>query len=244
MTSAIIAGWRAIKAVPIADKLFDIARQLDNLFGQSDGVLAFRAVTAELQEKSTSIVAPGGTRKIGYLSSTPGSLTSNFKVIVAGIHARLEWAKQGHGSQTQGSLVELGRLISDPALVTFALCFDDIMRRGVRPFVLSVQKGLEPDILLKCQQRLLTYFKWATSSICKLRTILTVLVLCRQHIGSVADIGFFLGLFAGTSVARCFPALFEHISDLIGTPCLFQETELQVETGIKPYEFMVTQQSD
>ena len=56
------ADWRAVRAVPLAVQVFDMSRQLDNLFGQSEGILFWRGVR---EPGSRSLRAPGGTRKVG-----------------------------------------------------------------------------------------------------------------------------------------------------------------------------------
>ena len=56
------AAWRAIRSVPMAVRVFDMSRQLDHLFGQSEGVLFWRHVR---DPGSRSLRAPGATRKVG-----------------------------------------------------------------------------------------------------------------------------------------------------------------------------------
>ena len=60
-----IAVWRAVRAVPLAVKVFDMSRQLDYLFGQSEGILFWRHVR---EPGSRSLRAPGGTRKVEPMS--------------------------------------------------------------------------------------------------------------------------------------------------------------------------------
>ena len=76
-----IATWRAVRAVPLAVKVFDMSRQLDCLFGQSEGVLFWRHLRGP---ESRSLRAPGGTRKVGPISIPPSSqlqsIASTFSV--------------------------------------------------------------------------------------------------------------------------------------------------------------------
>ena len=102
-----LAAWRAIRQVPLAAKVFDVARQLDYLFGQSEGVLIFRGVAEFLNERPHQMRAPGGTRKVGYLSGTPGALLENLKVVMASLHARVAWVQDGHRHYSLDHLLEV-----------------------------------------------------------------------------------------------------------------------------------------
>lgn len=62
-----VGMWRAIKAVALATLVFDVARQCDHLFGESEGILLFRGAADLLGLDRKNIKAPGGTRKIAPL---------------------------------------------------------------------------------------------------------------------------------------------------------------------------------
>lgn len=152
------AAWRAIRRVPLAVRLFDTSRQLDHLFAQSEGVLVYRGAAEYLGEEATSVKAPGGTRKIGYLAGTPSSILSNLKTIVAALHARIKWCQMGHSKQTVTGMLELGNELASVPYVVFACTFNDIMCKGLRPFTLQVQGVLEAATLLRYEQRMRDYF--------------------------------------------------------------------------------------
>ena len=175
------AAWRAIKSVPQAVQLFDVSKQLDSLFAQSEGVILFRGIAEQLHEAQHSIRAPGGTRKIVYLSGTPSSIVANYKIIVASLHGRVAWAQAGHGTQTVGDLLELGRTLSDPAFVTFALLLADVLTMVVRPFAMQVQAACEPAVFRGAELRLRLAIVEGLMVARRLRVFLRVVCLCRQH---------------------------------------------------------------
>jgi hypothetical protein len=123
------AAWRAIKACPAAINLFDVATKLDPLMNQGDGGLLWRGVGEVLGEKRVgSIRAPGGTRKIGYLSKTPGAVLEHFKMLVATLHARVAWSQEGHRHHPIYSLQDMARQITDVSFVTLGCVFKDILQ--------------------------------------------------------------------------------------------------------------------
>ena len=95
-----VAAWRAIRAVPVAAKVFDVVKDIDAMFGQSEGYILYRGVAEMLGEASIRVRAPGKTRKIVYLSGSPGSLAQSFRSIIGSLHARIRWAQEGRGTHT------------------------------------------------------------------------------------------------------------------------------------------------
>jgi hypothetical protein len=59
------AAWRAIRSVPAAVLVFDTAKQLDYMFGQSDGALLYKGVVAFMgqEKRARQVRAPGGPAK-------------------------------------------------------------------------------------------------------------------------------------------------------------------------------------
>ena len=57
----------------------------------------------------TSVRAPEGTRKVGYLAGTSGSVLQNYKSIIASVHARLAWVSVGRSDQTKAHLADVSR---------------------------------------------------------------------------------------------------------------------------------------
>ena len=97
------AAWRAIRSVPLAVRVFDTSKELDYLLAQGEGALFFRGARALLGgSESRSLRAPGGTRKIGHLSGTPGALLENYKVR-GGVN-NLRDGRRHPGSPFQGGL--------------------------------------------------------------------------------------------------------------------------------------------
>lgn len=149
-----IASFRAIRASPLAAKLFDVVKQLDYLFGQSEGVLLFRGVAHLTDETPRALRAPGGTRKIVYLSGAPGNFIANYKLIRSSLWARIAWARGGHGTQTVQHLLDLSRDVGDIGFVAFVLLLHDILERTLRPYAVVVQGALEPCVLARADARL------------------------------------------------------------------------------------------
>ena len=73
----------------------------DDQFGTSEGIVLFRGVAAHLGTVTEKIRAPGGTRKVAYLTKTPGNLLENFETYVGGLWARVRWKQEGHGSEAK-----------------------------------------------------------------------------------------------------------------------------------------------
>ena len=72
------AVWRAIRAVPRVLNIFDVAKEMSHLFGMSEGTHELKAVAADCRETLRTVKAPGGTRKVVYVSGVPGSLLDNY----------------------------------------------------------------------------------------------------------------------------------------------------------------------
>ena len=212
-----LAAWRAIRSVPLAMAVFDTSRHLDALFGQSEGVLFFRSVR---DVGSQSLRAPGGTRKVGYLSGTPGALLENYASVFQALHARSAWCQQGHRHQTLAHLMEVSRSLADPAFVVFACLFSDILCSGVRPFVLQVQGVMEPSAFKRAQRRCMRYFHKAQLLLPRLRGLLRVVCLLRQYI-SDADLGKMVQAWQWAELGRAFPTLFAALPMLLSSPASF-----------------------
>ena len=209
-----IAAWRAIRDTPAAAKVFDVVKQLDFLFGQSEGILMFRGVAGQLGEKAVALRAPGGTRKIVYLSGAPGNLLRNYKIVRASLIARAQWAREGHSTQTATQLLELGRTLGDVPFVVFVMLLEDVLSIILRPFAVQVQGACEPATLAGAQRRLLAHFTEALEAVRTMRRLILVLTLCRQHIGA-GDLGNLLAAHAGTRAAQLFPTFFQEAGNIV-----------------------------
>jgi hypothetical protein len=157
----------------MATRLFDCIKQLDYLFGQSDGVLLFRGIGELIDARPREIRAPGGTRKIVYLSGAPGNFIHNYKLIRTGLWARIAWSRAGHGTQTVGHLLDLSRVLSDVGFLLFAVVFHDILALTLRPFALQVQSACEPAVLAHAEGRLRQQLEDTGAGIISLRTELS-----------------------------------------------------------------------
>ena len=179
-----IAVWRAIRRHDAVMELFDVSKETDYLFGQSEGVVIFRSVATYLNENPHTIRAPGGTRKVVYLAGVPSCLVENFKLVMTGLWARLAWKQAGHSSQSIQHILHVARRMSSFRFVVVMLLTHDILLHVVRPFAKHVQKHLEPATFRKHQQSVVCNNEAARSGIRRLRVLLRVLSLCRQHLNS------------------------------------------------------------
>ena len=179
-----VAMWRSVRKHPIVLSIFDVSREVDYLFGQSEGVLIFRGVAAEIGETGCNVRAPGGTRKVVYLSGVPGSLLQNYRIIRGGFHARVAWKQAGHSNQTINHLLDLGRRMSEPQFCIALTLLDDILGGLLQPFARQVQGLLEVSAFHKIQTQLLRKIDLYILSIRRMRILVRVMSLCRQHLTS------------------------------------------------------------
>ena len=123
------AAWRAVNSCPPAARFFVLARELDCMLGQGEGDLLWRGVSKVLGEQHVGrIRTPGATRKVGYLSGTPGTILENLKVLVASLHARVAWSQDGHRHHSVADLTRVCREVTDISFVTFGCVFKDILQ--------------------------------------------------------------------------------------------------------------------
>jgi len=179
-----VAMWRSVRKHPQVLAIFDVSKEVDYLFGQSEGVLIFRGVAAELGEIGCNVRAPGGTRKVVYLSGVPGSLLQNYKIIRGGFHARVAWRQAGHSKQTIHHLLDLGRRMSEPQFCVALSLLDDILGGLLQPFAKQVQATMDTSVFYQVLTRLMRRIDLYILSIRRLRVLLRVMSLCRQHLTS------------------------------------------------------------
>lgn len=233
-------AWRAIASVPMAVRVFDISKELDHLFGQGEGVLFFRGVGVAMGgDGSRTLRAPGGTRKIGYLSGTPGALLENYKLVMGGLHARAAWSQQGHRHQSLAHMMELSRTLADVSFVVFCCVFTDIMRLALRPFVLQVQGVLEPAVFKQCEKRVMAYLAHVRQQLPALRGLFRVVSLLRQHV-PVADLCKLVAAYRWSALGRCFPTLFEAVPNLFAQPPTYGGVELQLVQAVQQHDSLRT----
>jgi hypothetical protein len=275
-----VAAWRAIRSVPLAVKVFDASKEIDHLMGQADGVLLFRGVKELLGESAGVVRAPGGTRKVGHLSGTPGSILENFKaisrdstglvcapsthmhththtivhshvcmraqtcasmhrqahmheyrcrhrgvqstssrcaipseVITATLHARVAWVQGNHRHYSLSHLMSLSKSLTDLSFVVFACIFSDVLKLGLRPFVLKVQGVMEPATFQLAQQNTMRRLRLALQMIPRARGFFRVVALLRQHVPP-ADLRNLVNAFRVSVMGKVFPTLFDAACDL------------------------------
>ena len=187
-----IALWRAVRQHPAVNELFDIAKELEYLFGMSDGALIFQAVAAKCREAAVPAVgvgaaapagpprtqvlrAPGGTRKVAYLAGVPGSLVDLFQPLTQSLHVRLAWKQAGHGARSLDEIMDAGRRLTEPRTIILMVLMQDVLREVVRPFAKQVQKHTEPAVFGSQQSRFQMQVHAAGSAALRLQQIVRVL---------------------------------------------------------------------
>ncbi len=208
------AAWRAIGKVPLAVKVFDVSKQLDGLFAQSEGLLLFRGVAAQLGEQLYNLKAPGGTRKVVFLSGTPSNILKNYRTIMASLHGRVAWNQAGHRNQSIDRLLEMSRTLSDVRFVSFLLTFSDVLMRIVSPFALRVQAACEPAVMLAAQHCLDGDIVRSVEAVRQLRVLLRVACLCQQH-APPEDLRRLVEAHLCSGFGRHFPTFMAHIGDIL-----------------------------
>ena len=141
-----------------------------------------RGVAAELGgESPCRITAPGGTRKVGYLSRAPADMLRNLRMVTAAIWARIGWSRAKHGKRSVAELLDTARKLTDIQFVAFLLLFEDLLNDIIRPFTKQAQAKLEPSAAHAAADHALHALVCFGRSLVKCRSLLRVLVLLRQH---------------------------------------------------------------
>lgn len=228
------AVWRAIRGCELVLGVFDISKEMDNLFGVSEGVLILRGVAEALGDTGVrKIKAPGGTRKIVYLTGVPGHLIANFFALYNALWARVAWKQAGHSTQKLRHILDLAGRFAAPKTVVTMIMLEDILARVVQPLARQVQKHVEPVLLSQAQTASVSRIAVAAAHIRKFRVLLRVISLLRQHLGS-HDLGCFFGAFNTGAARSLFPSFFAHVREIIGPTRSFRGVGLLVPDAHDP----------
>ena len=229
-----VAAWRAVKRVPMAQAVFEVAKQLDILFGVDEGVLLYRGAVAAMALQATAIRAPGGTRKVGYLAGTPGSVLQNYKAIIGSIHARLAWISEGRSSQTISHLSQVCRILTDASFIAFSAFLDDLLGKTLHPFSTQVQKAIEPAVFARAQRRLMGRLRQLPDQLRSTRRLLRVISLCRQWVTAIELKTLWLA-HASSGAGLMLPNLWRAVAEMLttATPC-YQGVELASAEFLDP----------
>jgi len=120
-------------------EVLEVARGLGALFASGDGRAIFRATQAALGAPQRAMPDQGGTRKIVSLANSIEFVVGHLAAVHGSMHARMGMARATVGSQSQGSLVEMGRRVAAMNFVSFSLALCDIMAGCVVPLALVAQ---------------------------------------------------------------------------------------------------------
>lgn len=234
-----IAVWRAIRRCPLATTMFDLSKELDYAFGQSEGVVIFRAVAEEVGERPALIKAPGGTRKIGYLSGSPGSLSANFRIIVLALWARVAWTQAGHSTQKLNHLLHMASRLLQVEFVVFLVSFESAMQCVIFPFTQLVQKHLEPAPFFRAIEAVGAQLAVTALVARKLRRLLLVISLCRQHCTTL-ELKALWGAYCDEFVVAHLPTLCGHMEAILFAPSpTFKGVALRLDEKPNPAKYVV-----
>ena len=232
-----IAVWRAIRGHGIVLSIFDTAKEVDWLFGTSEGLVIFRSVARHLGTDPHPIRAPGGTRKVVYLTGVPGSLVGNYKLVQECLWARVAWKQAGYSSQSIAHLLDVGRRLREVKFVTVMLIMQDVLCNVVRRFALHVEKHLEPAAFHKTQQDVLEQIAHVRVTAHRCRSLVRVAFLVRTYV-TVGELSNFWDAFAHGSAVRQFPTFFRHCKDILISHH-FQGCKLEVPHTTDPSSHML-----
>ncbi len=229
-----VAAWRAVKRVPMAQAVFDMAKQLDHLFGVDEGVLLYRGAVAAMSIEATSTRAPGTTRKVGYLAGTPGSVLQNYKAIIGSIHARLEWISAGRSVQTLSHLAQVCRILTDVSFIAFSAFLDDLLGGTLHPFSTQVQKAIEPAVFARAQRRIMGRLRDLPDQLRSTRRLLRVISFCRQW-ASANELRTLWLAHSSSGAGLMLPNFWRAVADILAaaTPC-YQGVELASAEFLDP----------
>ena len=188
---------RAVQAHSPAKELFSVVKDLDAVFGYSDGQILYRAVGSELfgadALPAKHLQRVGGTRKAGALGQVAARLTANYKQVCLALQARMEWRRSKHGSITLESLAETSRRLRDVSFVAFMVAFQSVMI-PVGEHIKIVQSTAEPWSISSANAKCITKLAELSSAIERTECFISVCVLLGQHC-SVAERGRCLALY-------------------------------------------------
>ena len=228
-----IAFWRACRGTPAVVELFDLAKQMEYLFGMGDGTALFRAIGEMLGAQEDGgraprrITAPGGTRKVAYVTQVPGNMLHNYGFIVQGLWAKVAWKQLGHTGHTISELLGVSRRCTDISFVFFMMLFDDVLKSCVRPFAMATQGVLEPARIMHSQGLALSCVRRAIHALARIRRVFCVAALLRQH-APPPDIAKFLVAYGGTADGILFPSFFSDAPWLLTrAPIAFHGVQLE-----------------
>ena len=222
-----IAVWRAIRQCEAVLAIFDTAKQIDHLFGMSEGSSILAAVAASEATQAKTVKAPGGTRKVVYLSGVPGALLDNYGLLVKSLWARVAWKQAGHSTQSLKHLLGVGSRLASARFILHMLLVHDTLRLIVRPFAKKVQAHMEPCAMASAQALVLDQAQAAQHCLGRLRRVLAVAALSRQHVGA-EDVSRFILAHGTGQLLKFFPTFFRHIGGILSKRRSFQGCHVEV----------------
>lgn len=135
-------------------EFMDLTKALDYTFTTGQGHIIDKGVASFLQQNWTSSRSPGGTRKVGYITSIPARFVSKFKSFYLALLVRMDLALQGRGRKSMKDLKQLGERLCNIRTLSIGLLLTDLLPKLVEPSV-----GLVQDVAALPWERYLHFQK-------------------------------------------------------------------------------------
>lgn len=135
-------------------EFMDLTKALDYTFTTGQGHIIDKGVASFLQQNWTSSRSPGGTRKVGYITSIPARFVTKFKSFYLALLVRMDLALQGRGRKSMKDLKQLGERLCNIRTLSIGLFLTDLLPKLVEPSV-----GLVQDVAALPWERYLHFQK-------------------------------------------------------------------------------------
>ena len=132
------AGVKACRDSDLACAFTNLLKDLEACFGGGQGRQLDQQVSSMLGIKFLVGRKPGSTRKFVYFSGGPAIYLKKFPAYYRAIELRRNHSLEGRTNKTPQWWTELGHRFASARLLTFIMCFQQILE-SARPFALSVQ---------------------------------------------------------------------------------------------------------
>ena len=126
----------------------------------------------------------------------------NYKVIVTGLWARIRWKQAGHSTQSLKHLLDVGRRLVTLSFIVVMLVMQDVFSNTIQPFGRRIQGHMEPALFHRTQELFLQSIQYRRECLRRLRVLLRVASLCRQHVDSEDVVNFVLAFSSHNVVGR------------------------------------------
>ena len=178
-----IADLRAVRAGTLSKEVIDIHKIMNALFGIGKGKIILRTVASEFGCRGGTPSTNPVTREGVYAASNAEDLVKYYKLYHTSLKVRVELARHGSGTRSQGSLTEIGRRFTAVDFVSFLVTFHDVNQTIVQPLNLIGQRvGEEGPETERAMQRTVHKLRSFENLLQVVRTFLWISVLILPHL--------------------------------------------------------------